>query len=216
MMTSQAKLSRNFTLIELLVVIAIIGILSSILLPALSDARFKAMGAVCKSNIKQLNVMSELYSMDANDIYVGTQSSNHPKAWYTKFTYPNSPFVKPLEEMKILECPVAHSLYYAMHSEGGGVFQRTISMNRELTGKPRGVVQNPAEMILFGDAKNANPGANNYYHQVISYRENEDFPQVNDFIHFKKINVLFSDGHIEERSRASIFGHTSLWDPALQ
>ena len=103
-----------------------------------------------------------------------------------------------------------------MHGEGGGVFHRTISLNRDLTGKPRGVVENPTEMILFGDAKNSNPGGGNYYHQLISYRENEDFPQVNDFIHIKKINVLFSDGHIEERSRASIFGHTSLWDPALQ
>ena len=216
MIPSQTKPRRNFTLIELLVVIAIIGILASILLPSLRDARFKVMAAVCNSNMKQLNLMSEVYSMDADDRYVYSHDTVHRYAWFTKFTYQHSPFAYSFEEMKVLECPVAHTVYYAMYAEGGGVFQRTISMNMDLTGKPRGVVVNPSKMILFGDARNATPGSNNYYHQTISYRDYKDFPQLNDFIHSKKINVLFSDGHVEGRSRASIFGHSSLWDPALQ
>ena len=112
------KSVKQFTLIELLVVIAIIGILSSILLPSLSEARLKAMGAVCKSNMKQLNVMSELYSMAADDIYVGSHNKVHIHAWFTKFTYQHSPFAKPLEELKVLECPVAHTVYYAMPGVG--------------------------------------------------------------------------------------------------
>ena len=48
--------NKKFTLIELLVVVAIIGILASMLLPSLAQAREKTKQAVCISNLKQLAV----------------------------------------------------------------------------------------------------------------------------------------------------------------
>ena len=58
---------KKFTLIELLVVIAIIGILASMLLPALGKARERAKTAVCVSNISQVNKALNLYTADDDD-----------------------------------------------------------------------------------------------------------------------------------------------------
>src|SRR5438067_8059771 len=76
---------QGFTLIELLVVIAIIAILAAMLLPALSNAKAKAVQTQCLSNLKQLNLAMVLYCGDNRDRTPARESVSNPNQgiwWY--------------------------------------------------------------------------------------------------------------------------------------
>ena len=63
------KRRNGFTLIELLVVIAIIAILAAILFPVFAQAREKARGISCLSNVKQIATGTAMYVQDYDETF---------------------------------------------------------------------------------------------------------------------------------------------------
>ncbi|MCF7954548.1 MAG: prepilin-type N-terminal cleavage/methylation domain-containing protein [Phycisphaerae bacterium] len=73
------RTKKGFTLIELLVVIAIIALLLAILIPALGKAKVIAQEVLCKSNMKQYFLVTELYANEYDD--------RLPPAWHSIYKY---------------------------------------------------------------------------------------------------------------------------------
>lgn len=64
---SNANAAHGFTLVELLVVIAVIGILASLVLPALSSAKDRAVRIQCLNNLRQFNMGLIMYGNESHD-----------------------------------------------------------------------------------------------------------------------------------------------------
>ena len=107
---------RAFTLLELLIVIAIIGILSALLMGAVSTTKSKARRTVCANNLRQINFGLRMYSDESAD--KAPRSPNHTNEYipnFTSFKKPVKNYVGEHGESSALDtlfaCP-ADSFYY--------------------------------------------------------------------------------------------------------
>jgi general secretion pathway protein G len=77
------KKSKGFTLIELLVVVAIIGVLATIVLSSLSEARARARDAKRLADIKTIQTALEVYNLDNGTYPTTSWASSHNSSWAT-------------------------------------------------------------------------------------------------------------------------------------
>ncbi len=173
---------RAFTLIELLVVIAIIGILASLLLPAVSRAKDRGNVARCASNLKQTHVALVLYAQQNNDFF--------PVGFATGLTYmmtAKGPFVTNMSDFisnsNVCFCPGDKTLkpavdwvkgnfsYFYMHYKGSSNLPHAMTDNGQAL-----LMSDPFEDKTGGGTPPVNPTCKT---------------------HLNGFNALFVGGHVK-------------------
>ena len=212
----------NFTLIELLVVIAIIAILAAILLPALNSARERGRTASCLSNLKQLGTSLDMYGSDNNGMLPAQMVVNGTGKGGAAFLSLKGYLAK-----ELLDCPSttysrggttwAGPQWNGFHLEDYGMSAYGENQRAHVGASNNGTDNNlkkrsswslsyPSKLMLYGDSYEASLDAATEGSAKQLYDKTTSVSGYGSvaFRHNKTANMLFADGHTENRTESSI------------
>jgi prepilin-type N-terminal cleavage/methylation domain-containing protein len=190
---------QAFTLIELLVVIAVIGILASLLLPALARAKERAQGIRCVSNLRQLGVAVTLYTQEFNG-RMQVDAPLDPDQTWGSILNTN----QPLKANQVFMCPAYPPRQFTNWLYTYGVRQ---DPPLEFTEGDFGeilktaLVPQPSEFLLLADTTSLGRGGAGscQYYYWRSDEENEVHAR-----HHATASGLFLDMHVEACNRTRL------------
>jgi prepilin-type N-terminal cleavage/methylation domain-containing protein/prepilin-type processing-associated H-X9-DG protein len=200
-------MKKKFTLIELLIVIAIIGILISILMPSLRNSHERARSAVCKSNLKQIDVGALFWSKQ-NDEWTVSRLWSHPGVSSSLTPYTGASRLQSQNNFSgLYQCPsltramlagtaqenYKHTSYAVNNKAADGPIHR-IQDERNLRGGYKlSQVNNASRKVYFAESTKVEFFSNSFFDWFLEgpSRWHEPFIGV-----FGKSNLLYFDGHV--------------------
>ena len=223
--------SKAFTLVELLVVIGIIALLISILMPTLNRARAAARKAQCLSNMRQVGMGLQMYTIENKTWLppvhrtIGTYDDVADFGEETVYIpFPNFlgsliPYMQ--GNRKVFICPEPESTEMAGAGPGTGAITEKSDTNylgnAAVMGRKVTKIRKSSEIIylqemphrwgLAAHRPTRHPAFRTFYthwHDSIHYPNSHPLQYQYSYLHQKGGNVVFVDGHAEYRKASSL------------